>query len=128
MPSIALSMVSLAWLALALVHTPPALATVSARLRRRMYGVESSGPLDLILVHRGVLFLGVASVCVFAAFSVEARPAAVLIVAISLLGFLIAYALTGAPQRLRTIALVDAAALVPFGLVALDILPWLSHL
>jgi hypothetical protein len=116
-------LVTLAWLALVLVHTPPALATFSPGLRNRMYGVDGAGPLGLILTHRGVLFLAVASVCVLAAFNTEARVAAALVTSISLLGFLAAYALTGAPKRLRTIALVDTAALIPLAFVLADVWP-----
>lgn len=118
--------ITVAWLALALVHTPPALATVSPQMRKRMYGVDDSGPLGLILIHRGVLFLAAACVCVLAAFNAEARTAALLVTAISVIGFLLAYALNGAPKRLRTIALVDAAALFPLAIVGLDVWTTLS--
>lgn len=115
-------LVTFAWLALTLVHTPPALATFSARLRRRMYGLEP-GPLDLILIHRGVLFLAVACVCVLAAVNDEARIAAVLVTSISVLGFLIAYVVAGSPKRTRTIAIVDAIALIPLAVVIADVWP-----
>lgn len=118
--------ITLAWLALVLVHTPPALATFSPQMRKRMYGVDEGGQLDLILGHRGVLFLAVASVCGLAAFNAEARPAAALVTSISVVGFLIAYVLYGAPKRLRTIALVDAAALIPLAIVLLDVWSRLS--
>jgi hypothetical protein len=112
--------ITLAWLALMLVHTPPALATFSPRLRKRMYGVDEVGALGVILVHRGVLFLAVAAVCAFAAFEPAARISAALVTSVSLLGFLIAYATAGSPQRLRRIALVDAMALIPLALVVYD--------
>jgi len=116
-------LVALAWLALVLVHTPPALATFSAPMRKGMYGVDDGGPLGLILTHRGVLFLAVASVCVLAAFNAEARVAALLVTSVSVIGFLIAYVVAGSPKRLRTIAVVDAAALVPLAYVAFDVWP-----
>lgn len=112
--------VTLAWLALALVHAPPALAAFSPLLRKRMYGIDDGGPLGLILAHRGVLFLAVAGVCVLAAFSAEARLAALLVTSISVVGFLVGYVLGGAPKRLRTIALVDSIALIPLGVAAVD--------
>jgi len=118
--------ITAAWLALALVHTPPALATVSPQLRKRMYGVDDSGPLGLILVHRGVLFLAVACVCILAALNADARTAALLVTSISVIGFLLAYALHGAPKRLRTIALVDAVALLPLAIAGLDLWATLS--
>ncbi len=118
--------ITVAWIALALVHTPPALATFSPQMRKRMYGVDDNGPLGIILVHRGVLFLAVASACVLAALNVEARTAAVLVTSISVIGFLIAYVLHGAPKRLRTIALVDAVALIPLAIVGFDVWTRLS--
>ena len=35
-------LVTLAWLALVLVHAPPALATFSPQMRKRMYGVDDA--------------------------------------------------------------------------------------
>jgi hypothetical protein len=119
-------LVFLAWLALVLVHTPPALATFSPAMRKRMYDVDDSGPLGLILAHRGILFLAVAAVCVLATFNAEARVAAALVTSISVIGFLIAYILAGSPKRLRTIALVDAVALAPLAFVLFDIWPRLT--
>jgi len=114
-------LVALAWLALVLVHTPPALATVLPALRRRMYGVEETAQLGVILVHRGVLFVAVAVVCVYAAFTPEARRAAALVAAISVVGFLLAYAAAKAPKGpLRPIAIADAIALAPLALVVID--------
>lgn len=112
--------ITLAWLALALIHTPPALAAFSPKLRKRMYGVEGEGALGLIIAHRGLLFLAVAAACVFAAFDAPARPLAVIVAAISVLGFLIFYVLAASPKRLRAIALVDAVGLVPLGAVIAD--------
>ncbi|MBK8543324.1 MAG: hypothetical protein IPL62_06980 [Caulobacteraceae bacterium] len=89
-------MIALAWLALAMVHAPPALATFSSGLRKRMYGVDGPGPLGVILIHRGVLFLAVACVSVLAAFNADARIAAMLVMSISVLGFLM---LTPSPAR-----------------------------
>lgn len=116
-------MVTLAWLALMLVHTPPALATFSAKLRQRMYGVEEGGPLGVILAHRGVLFLAVVVVCVLAAFVPGVRIAAALVVSISVLGFLATYLLGGSPRQLRTIALIDTIALAPLAVVLIDFWP-----
>jgi hypothetical protein len=119
-------LLTLAWLALVLAHTPPALATFLPQMRKRMYGVDDGGPLGLILAHRGVLFLAVASVCVLAAFNAEARGAAALVTSISVIGFLIGYVLAGSPKRLRSIALVDAVALVPLAYVLFDVWTRLS--
>lgn len=118
-------LLTLAWLALVLVHTPPALATFSSRLRQRMYGVEDGGTLGVILTHRGVLFLAIAALCAYAAFAPDARRAASLAAAISVVGFLIIYVTSGAPERLRSIALTDAVAVIPLIAVSYD--AWLSN-
>lgn len=112
--------ITLAWLALALIHTPPALAAFSPALCKRMYGVEEGGALGLILAHRGVLFLAVAAACVFAAIDAPARPLASIVAGISVLGFLAGYVLAGHPKRLRAIALTDAVGLIPLGAVIAD--------
>lgn len=85
-----------------------------------MYGVEEEGPLGVILVHRGVLFLAVAAICAYAAFAPDARRAASIVAAISVIGFLITYATGGAPKRLRSIAIADALALIPLIAASLD--------
>lgn len=113
--------ITLGWLALVLAHTPPAIAAVSPAWRRRMYGVEENPQLGLILAHRGVLFLAVAVICLYAAFVPGARPSATIVAAISLFGFLVLYAAARAPKgRLRAIALIDLVALVPLAAVTAD--------
>ena len=112
-------LVVLCWIVLAAVHASPAAVLFRPALTESLYGVPPAGAAGLLLVHRGALFLGVFVVALFAAFSPEARKAATLLVGISMIGFLIVYAMAGAPQGpLRTIALVDAAALLPLALVA----------
>ena len=114
-------LITLAWLALVLVHTPPALATFSPALRRRMYGVDENGALGVVLPHRGVLFLAVAAACAYAAFAPDARRAASIVAAISVLGFLVIYAGAGFPKGpLRPIAVADAIALLPLAAAAAD--------
>lgn len=114
-------LITLAWLAVVLVHTPPAVAAFSPALRRRMYGVDEGGQLGVILTHRGVLFLAVAVVCAYAAFVPEARRAASIVAAISVVGFLLIYAGARFPKgALRPIALADLVATVPLGAAAVD--------
>lgn len=96
---------------LVLVHTPPALATFSPRMRKNLYGVSEDANLGAILTHRGVLFLAVAVACAYAAFDVDARRTATLVAGISMLGFFAVYIGAGLPKgRLRTIALMDLVA------------------
>lgn len=114
--------ISLSWLALVLVHAAPALAAFSPALRKRLYGVEENQTLAIMLAHRGALFLAIAAACAFAAFDAPARPLASLVVAISVLSFLLIYATHGSPKgALRTIAIVDAVALVPLAAVLADV-------
>lgn len=114
-------LITLAWLALVLVHTPPALAAFSPSLRRRMYGVDENPQLSAILTHRGVLFLAVAVTCLYAAFEPEARRAASIVAAISVVGFLLIYVGARFPKGpLRPIAVVDLVALIPLAGATVD--------
>jgi hypothetical protein len=107
-----------AWIMLALIHAAPAAAAFAPALVRRLYRVDPSGDLGVLLVHRGVLFLAVLAVALLAVFDAGARRAASLVVAISVVGFLLVYLRAGAPAGpLRSIALVDAAALIPLAVV-----------
>ncbi|HEY5720903.1 MAG TPA: hypothetical protein VIT45_01140 [Allosphingosinicella sp.] len=111
-------LVVVCWLILAAVHASPAAVLFRPALTEALYGVPPTGPAGLLVVHRGALFLAVFVVAVFAAFSPEARKAATLVVGISLAGFLILYTMAGAPQGpTRTIAVVDAVALLPLAYV-----------
>lgn len=107
-----------AWLSLALVHVMPAAVLVLPRLTEQLYGVAAGGETGVLLIHRGALFLAVVAACLFAAFDPRARHVVTLVVAISVIGFLFVYARSGFPAgSLRTIALVDAVALIPLAWV-----------
>ncbi len=85
---------------------------------RRLYGVEAQGNLGVLLTHRGALFLAIQIACLFGIFDPAARRALSMLVAISVIGFLIVYARAGFPgAALRSIAIVDGAALVPLAWV-----------
>lgn len=113
-------LITAAWLLVALIHTPPALAAFSPRLRARLYGVEETPTLGAILAHRGVLFLAVALACVFAAFNAESRQLATIVAGVSVFGFLAVYAMAKFPNALRSIALMDVVAAVALVFAALD--------
>lgn len=116
--------IALAWLALALVHTAPALAAFSPALRKRLYGVDENQGLAIMLAHRGALFLAVAAACTYAAFDAAARPLASMVTGVSVVSYLLIYAGHGAPKgALRTVAIVDAIALAPLAAVLGDV--WL---
>lgn len=111
-------LVTFCWLALAAIHASPAAVLVKPGLTDTLYGVSPTGATGMIVIHRGVLFLAIVVVACFAAFVPEARKAATLLVGISVIGFLLVYISAGAPGGpLRTIALVDALALLPLAYV-----------
>lgn len=109
------------WALLILVHASPAAVLVSPELVRKLYGVDTGGGVGILLTHRGALFLAVIAGCGLALVAPEARRAASLVAAISMVGFLFVYARAGAPiGALRTVALVDLAALAPLALVLFE--------
>jgi len=113
----------LSWLALVLLHVPPAAVVVSPGLLKSLYGLPPDHDLSLLLLHRGVLFLAVALICLLAAWVPAARPGAFLVAAVSMLGFLLLYAQAGFPAGpLRGIALADAAGLLPLAVAAFGLL------
>ena len=106
------------WIVLAAVHASPAAVLFKPALIEALYGMPLTGSSGVLLIHRGALFLAVVAVTLLAAFNPEARRAATLLVGISVIGFLLVYGMAGSPQgQLRTIALVDVAALVPLAFV-----------
>lgn len=109
-----------AWFVLAAIHLFPAAMLVKPDLATRLYGVDPDGPAAVLLIHRGALFLAVVAAALFAALDPGARRACSAVVGISVVGFLAVYAQAGLPAGpLRTIALVDAAALLPLALVTM---------
>jgi len=115
--------VEASWVALALIHAPPSAATFLPGLRRRLYGgVDETGPLRLILIHRGALFLAVFAACAFAVFNASARELASIVVSISVVGFLLIYLSTAPASRrpLRNVAIVDAIGLAPLAYVLFE--------
>lgn len=116
-------LVKLAWLLIAGVHAAPAAVLFAPGLVERLYGISPDGDVGLLVVHRGALFLAVVAVSLFALIDPRARGAAALVAGISMAGFLFVYVRAGMPEGpLRTIALADAIALVPFALVLWDVL------
>jgi glucan phosphoethanolaminetransferase (alkaline phosphatase superfamily) len=114
-------LVKLAWLALVLIHASPSAVAFSPSLLQKLYGTNPTGALGMLLTHRGVLFLAVLAVAALAIFSHQARQAASVVLAISMVGFLVVYWRGGMPTGpLRTIAWVDLVGLVPLLWVAHD--------
>lgn len=104
----------LAWALLLAIHIPPAAVIAAPSLLTRLYQVEASGDLVLLLKHRGVLFVAIAAGCLMAIFEPQARRALAVLAAISIVGFLALYLAAQAPAgALRGIAIWDAIALAP---------------
>lgn len=101
------------WWLLAAIHAVPAAALFMPSLVTRLYGVEGGSTVFLLLHHRAALFAVVVVVCVWAALRAEVRPLAVAAVGLSMLSFLLLYALAGQPGALRAIAVADLLGL-PF--------------
>lgn len=108
----------IAWIALALIHLAPAVAALIPGTITRLYGVPEQGTAGLLLQHRSVLFATIVVACVWAAFAPQPRPLAAVVTAISVISFLVIYALHGLPAgSLRPIAWADLIALVPLAYV-----------
>ena len=105
------------WLILAAIHLTPALALVRPTLLTKLYRLPSESPLFLLMHHRAALFAAVVAVCVIAAFHPASRPVAAVVTGISMVSFLVLYALADQPPALRTIARVDLVGLIPLALV-----------
>lgn len=112
------TMIRVAWLLLAAVHVAPAVVLFRPALIERLYGIAPGNAAELLLVHRGALFLAVVVVALFAALDPGARRAASLVTAISLIGYFVVYWRAGFPVGpLRTVAVVDAVAIIPLSVV-----------
>ncbi|MGI8611483.1 MAG: hypothetical protein ACR2KH_04320 [Sphingomicrobium sp.] len=106
------------WLALAAIHASPAAVLFMPALTDTLYGIPPTGSTGVLVIHRGALFFGIVVVAVFATFAPGARKAATLQLGISVVSFLVVYTMAGAPEGpLRTIAVVDALALLPLAYV-----------
>ncbi len=106
------------WLILAGIHVTPALASVRPALLTQLYRLPPESPLFLLMQHRAALFAAVVAVCLIAAFHPPSRPVATVVTGISMISFLILYALAGQPAALRTIARADLIGLIPLAIVA----------
>lgn len=101
----------LAWLLLAAIHLLPALAALRPSLLTTLYGMEPGTTAFLLVQHRALLFVAVLAACLWAVFDANVRRLAVVMTAISMIGFLLLYWLGGAPEALRLIAIVDLIGL-----------------
>lgn len=108
----------IAWIVLALIHLAPGVAALIPGTITRLYGVPEQGAVGLLLQHRSVLFATIVVACIWAAIDTNVRQIAAVTTAISVIGFLVIYALHGLPAgSLRPIAWADLIALVPLAYV-----------
>ena len=112
----------IAWLALAAIHLLPALGLISSSIRYKLYGIEPTGNMAILLSHRALIFVAIVTASLAAATMNSVRPGAAVAVSVSVVGFLIAYSLGGLPSgALRQVALVDCLAVPLLVLVWIDI-------
>ena len=109
----------LAWGLLALVHITPALALFAPSLLTKLYGVKAGEPMFLLMHHRAALFLTVVVACIWCALDPTPRRLGVVLVAISMLSFLVLYFANSSPPALKQIAIADL-----IGLPALVYVAW----
>lgn len=109
----------LAWLLLAAIHAMPAPALFRPALLTRLYGAAPGDISFLLLHHRAVLFLVVVIVALWAMVDPAVRRLAVVAVGVSMLSYLLLFAIAGRPPALRTIAIADLVGVVPLLVVAL---------
>jgi hypothetical protein len=108
-----------AWGLLVLIHCTPAAVVFSPSLTTKLYGVDATSAVGVLLVHRGALFLAIVAAGLFALFDPDVRRACSVILAISMIGYLVVYAQGGLPPGpLRQVAFVDLAGLIPLGFAA----------
>ena len=104
---------------LAAIHLPPAMTLVQPSLIERLYRVDATGTTGVLLRHRGALFAAMVVLSVCASVDPACRRAAVLAVAVSMVGFLAISLRPGVLSGpLRTIVLTDAVGLLPLAFVA----------
>lgn len=106
------------WLLLAAGHAMPILPALFPAMLTRLYGIEPGGDVATLMRHRGVLFLVVVIVAIWCAFDPRVRMLGVVVLATSIIGFLLLYVAGGASPALRQIAIVDAALLPVLAAVA----------
>ena len=116
-------LVIIGWVMLIAIHAMPSLVVFAPSMAAKLYNVDPAGDIGVLLVHRGAMFLTVVVVSLIAIFDPSIRWLASIVVAISLVSFLIVYARAGMPAGpLRPIAIVDLVGVVP--LVFVSVLAW----
>jgi hypothetical protein len=106
---------ALAFAVVATIHLIPIGPVFAPELLTRLYGIKPDDETPLVLMRHRALLLGLVGIlCLWAIWSAQVRPAALLAAAINVVGFLAFYALYGNPAgALRTIAIGDLVAVLP---------------
>lgn len=114
-------LVVISWVALVLLHLPPAIVLFAPSQMAGLYGEAPQGAVAVMLQHRAALFLCLCIVGVAAVFQPAIRQTAVVVFAISMMSFIVLYGLAGWQSGpLRTIAIADAVGLAPWSVVAIS--------
>ena len=109
--------IKLCWAVLALIHVIPALALFKPALLTTLYGAQTGSVAYMLLHHRAALFVGVFIACIYAIFQLGSRQLAAVVVAVSMVSFLVLFVLGGNPDKLRPVAMVDLIG-IPFLAIA----------
>ena len=112
------------WAVLALVHVIPALTLFKPALLTALYGAQAGSVTYMLLHHRAAMFVGVFIACAYAIFQPGSRQLAAVVVAVSMVSFLVLFALSGNPVSLRLVALVDLIGLPFLVIVAWNAFHW----
>jgi hypothetical protein len=105
------------WAVLILIHITPASILFRPSAIGKMYQVDAAGPIAALLHHRAALFVIVVIACLWAMADPGARRLAAVVVATSMLSFLVIYWHAGSPAALKSIALADIVGLPFLGFV-----------
>ena len=97
----------------------PALAFFQPALLTKLYKLAPDNPVFLLMHHRAALFVCIFVASIWAAFHPNSRQLATIVVAISMVSFLLLYWRAGSPKALAKIARVDL-----IGLPALAYVGW----
>ena len=111
-------LIKFCWTVLALIHVVPALALFKPALLTTLYGAQAGSVTYTLLHHRAALFTGVFIACVYAVVQPGSRQLSAAVVAVSMVSFLVLYVLSGQPDSLRLVAIVDLMGLPFLAIVA----------
>ena len=109
--------IKLCWAVLAWIHVIPALALLKPALLTTLYGAQTCSVTYMLLHHRAALFIGVFIAYIYAIFQPGSRQLAAVMVAVSMVSFLVLFVLGGNPDKLRPVAMVDLIG-IPFLAIA----------